>query len=168
MLQEHPAERIGRVVHRAAERELDTAGERELAKDVPRVGHRAGERGRAWATTRVSPARTAAKGLVQTGPRAAGASEPLVEVDPIVRDVKRGQAWRWAVRSCGQSGAPGVADDSPSVSSPSFKVPIRYTRRTTLTETAAEVRRGPPGGGRRVSGGRSPIGQAQQRQAPAA
>jgi hypothetical protein len=71
---------------------------------------RTGRAGRAWAPRGVSPERTAARGLVQAGPRAAGTGEALVEIDPVVRDAEHGQGLALG-EILQDGGAPGVADE---------------------------------------------------------
>ena len=51
------------------------------------------------------------QGLVQSGSRAAGAGEVLVEVDPVVRDTERGQGLALGGEILQDGGAPGVADE---------------------------------------------------------
>ena len=75
-LQEHPGERVVPVVHRPAEREPD-APVRELAEDAQRVGHGPGE------PVQLGDGQGGAlpdggRGMVQAGPGAAGAGEPLI------------------------------------------------------------------------------------------
>ena len=61
-------------------------------------------------TVRVSPSRTAARALVEAGPGAAGAGQPLVEIDPVLGNAERGQGLALGGEVLGQGGAPGVAD----------------------------------------------------------
>jgi hypothetical protein len=61
-------------------------------------------------TTRVSPERTAARGLVQAGAVAAGAGEPVVKIDSIRGDAKAEQELALGGEVLFVGGAAGVAD----------------------------------------------------------
>src|SRR5271165_6938364 len=88
-VEEHLAEGVGGVVDGAAEGELDAAGDEGVA-DVAGVGDGAGEPVELRYDEGVAGA-DGGQRLVQAGSRATGASEALVEVDPVVRDAERGQ-----------------------------------------------------------------------------
>ena len=88
-LQEHPGERVLPVIDRGAERKPDAAGG-ELAEDVQGVGDGAGEPVELGDGEGVAVP-DGGQGLVQARPGAAGAGQPLVEVDPVSGDAERGE-----------------------------------------------------------------------------
>jgi hypothetical protein len=90
--------RIGGIVHRAADVELDAATG-EVFDDVAGVGQRAGQPVELGDDEGVPiPAR--GEGFAQSGTRPAGASEPVIDVDPFRGDARAASASRCAVRSC--------------------------------------------------------------------
>jgi hypothetical protein len=108
-VEEHLAEGVGWVIDGAAEGELDTAADKGVA-DVAGVGDGAREAVELGHDEGVAGT-DGGQGLVQTGPRAAGAGEALVEVDPIVRDAKCGQDLALGGEVLQDGRAPGIADE---------------------------------------------------------
>lgn len=106
--QEHLCEWVVPVVDGAAEREPDAA-DRQLAEDVQCVGHRPGQPVELGHGQGVAVA-DGRKGLVQTGPGPAGAGEPLVQVDPVLRDSEGGEGMPLSGEVLGHRRASGVAD----------------------------------------------------------
>src|SRR5208282_5348156 len=74
--------------------------------------------------------------LVEAGPGAASAGEPLVKVDAFLRDPESGQGLALGGEVLGQGGAPGVADVRHPVASLSVygAYPLQHSP-YTLTET---------------------------------
>jgi hypothetical protein len=88
-LEQQPPDRVGRIVDRAAEVELDRAGG-ELVGDGPRVGHRPGEPVELGHHQGV-PAPAGGQRLAQPGPVPVRAGQAMVDVDPLRGDAERGQ-----------------------------------------------------------------------------
>jgi len=107
-VEQQPPDRVGRVVHRPAEAELDLTGG-ELGDDVASIRERAGQPVELGHHQDIA---AAARGhrLAQPGPGPIGSGQPVVDIDPLGRDTKRGQrvALRGQVLFVG--GDPGVAD----------------------------------------------------------
>ena len=128
-LQEHPADRVLPVIDRAAEREPDPR-----ADSWPRMssasGTRAGEPvelgdGEGVALT------DGGQGLVQARPGAAGAGQPLVEVDPVGGDAEGGQGLPLGGEVLGQRWSTARSRCSPS--GPASLLRLRYLIRYTFT-----------------------------------
>jgi hypothetical protein len=86
-------------------------------------------------TTRVSPARTAARALVQAGPGPAGAGEPLVEVDPVFRDAETSEDLALSGEVVQDGRAPGVADQFSHPACVPFRPPSPDSFADYLYET---------------------------------
>jgi hypothetical protein len=109
------------VVDRAAEGQLDAAGDKGVA-DMAGVGHRPGESVELGHDEGVAGA-DGGQGLVQAGAGAVGTGKALVEVDPVIRDAERGQGLALGGEILQDSGAPGVADEFAHSSSVPFSPP---------------------------------------------
>jgi hypothetical protein len=82
----------------------------EGVADLAGVGDRAGEPVELGDDEGVAGA-YGGEGLVETGPVPAGAGEPFVEVDPLVRDAEGGEGLALGGEILQDGGTSGVADE---------------------------------------------------------